>query len=112
MMLGKLKEKKAAKMYHTRNFGTGYVEADYYYLSRVGLRGRKRWLLLFVLVLAYIIVIGHLMVSSLCVVSTYFYIVYTYTRCCMPLHTSIALVDFSTFKSTLHATKANMHLPL
>ena len=62
-MWGKSREKKAARMYHTRNFGTGLVEADEYYLSRVGLRGRKRWLLLCGLLCAYLIVVGHLVVS-------------------------------------------------
>ena len=70
-MFEKAKEKKMARMYHTRNFGTGHVEADYYYLSRVGLRGRKRWLLLSALLLAYMIVIGHLLVSICTSVCTY-----------------------------------------
>lgn len=59
----KKKEKKATKKYHARNFGTGHVEADWHYLSRVGLRGRKRWLLLSALILGYLFVLGHLAVS-------------------------------------------------
>jgi hypothetical protein len=59
-MWSKSREKKAAKKYHTRNFGTGHVEADSHYLSRVGLRGRKRWLLLSALVFGYLLVLGHL----------------------------------------------------
>lgn len=64
-MWGKSREKKVARMYHTRNFGTGHVEPDEYYLSRIGLRGRKRWLLLFCVIFGYLLVIGHLVVSLL-----------------------------------------------
>ena len=63
-MWGKARHKKATRMYHTRNFGTGHVEADEYYLSRVGLRGRKRWIFLCAILFAFLIVIGHLLVSS------------------------------------------------
>lgn len=64
-MWGKSREKKAARMYHTRNFGTGHVEPDEYYLSRIGLRGRKRWILLCSVVFGYLLVIGHFVVSFL-----------------------------------------------
>ena len=65
-MWGKSREKKAARMYHTRNFGTGHVEPDEYYLSRIGVRGRKRWLLLSSVLLGYLLVIGHFVVSLIC----------------------------------------------
>jgi len=61
-MWGKAKDKKAARMYHTRNFTTGHVEPDEYYLSRLGLRGRKRWIFLSVVVCIYLLAIGHLLV--------------------------------------------------
>lgn len=61
-MWSKSREKKAMAKYYTRNFGTGYVEADEYHLNRVGLRGRKRWLLLSAVLLGYVIVLGHLAV--------------------------------------------------
>ena len=63
-MWGKAREKKAARMYHTRNFGTGHVQPDEYYLRRIGLRGRKRWIFLSVVLFAYLLVTGHLVVSS------------------------------------------------
>lgn len=63
-MWGKTRDKKAARMYHTRNFTTGHVEPDEYYLSRVGLRGRKRWIFLSVVVCIYLLAIGHLMVCG------------------------------------------------
>ena len=75
-MWGKSREKKAARMYHTRNFAAGHVEPDEYYLSRVGLRGRKRWLLLCGLLSAYLIVIGHFVVTITYVRIYYFLYMY------------------------------------
>jgi hypothetical protein len=64
-MWGKAREKKAARMYHTRNFGTGHVQPDEYYLRRIGLRGRKRWIFLSVVLFAYLLVTGHLVLTCM-----------------------------------------------
>ena len=63
-MWAKSREKKAMGKYHTRNFGMGHVEADLHYLTRAELRGRKRWLVFSAVLLGYLLVTGHLLVSS------------------------------------------------
>ena len=75
-MWGKAREKKAARVYHTRNFGTGHVEPDEYYLRRIGLRGRKRWIFLSVVLFAYLLVTGHLVVSSDILYTSSLYYIY------------------------------------
>ena len=59
------RDKKRARRYHSRNFTLGHVKADKHYLSRAGLRGRKRWLLVALIVSVYCVVIGQLLVSVL-----------------------------------------------
>eukprot|EP00731_Ephydatia_muelleri_P031012 Em0022g526a len=58
------RDKKRARRYHSRNFTLGYVKADNHYLSRAGLRGRKRWLLVALIVSVYCVVIGQLLITS------------------------------------------------
>lgn len=58
------RDKKRARRYHSRNFTMGYVKTDKHYLSRAGLRGRKRWLLLALIVSVYCVVITQLLITS------------------------------------------------
>lgn len=58
------RRKKAAKKYHSGNFDTRHLTPDEHYLGRTGLRGRKIWIALAVLVFVYLIVTAHLVVRT------------------------------------------------
>jgi len=58
-------ERSAARKYLTRNFKAGHITPNEHYLSRAGLRGRKRYIFLTIFVLVYIITIANLLVSAI-----------------------------------------------
>ena len=63
-MWTKSRERGAARKYLSGNFKAGHVTPNEHYLSRAGIRGRKRYLFLGIFILIYIITIAHLLVSS------------------------------------------------
>ena len=63
-MWTKSRERGAARKYLSGNFKAGHVTPNEHYLSRAGLRGRKRYLFLGIFILIYIITIAHLLVSE------------------------------------------------
>ena len=63
-MWTKSRERGVARKYLSGNFKAGHVTPNEHYLSRAGIRGRKRYLFLGIFILIYIITIAHLLVSS------------------------------------------------
>ena len=63
-MWTKSRERGAARKYLSGNFKAGHVTPNEHYLSRAGLRGRKRYLFLGIFILLYIITVAHLLVSE------------------------------------------------
>ena len=63
-MWTKSRERGTARKYLSGNFKAGHVTPNEHYLSRAGLRGRKRYLFLGIFILIYIITIAHLLVSE------------------------------------------------
>ena len=63
-MWEKSKERSIAKKYLHRNFKSGHIPPNEHYLSRAGLRGRKRWLCLALFILIYLFALAHLTVRT------------------------------------------------
>lgn len=62
-MLQKSRERSRAKKYLHRNLAAGHVTPNEHYLERAGLRGRKMALCVCLMVLLFLIALGHLAVG-------------------------------------------------
>ena len=98
-MWTKSRERGAARKYLSGNFKAGHVTPNEHYLSRAGLRGRKRYLFLGTFILLYIITVAHLLVSeNHC---TLIRVSFSYGVCAIS-HTNLSPVDINCSNYVTH----------
>ena len=98
-MWTKSRERGAARKYLSGNFKAGHVTPNEHYLSRAGLRGRKRYLFLGIFILLYIMTVAHLLVSeNHC---TLIRVSFSYDVCAIS-HTNLSAVDINCSNYVTH----------
>ena len=64
-MIEKSKRKKKINDEHSKNYDAGAVDVDERQLRRTGVRGRKIYVLIFVLMLLFLLFLANLIVSTI-----------------------------------------------
>ena len=102
----KSRERGAARKYLSGNFKAGHVTPNEHYLSRAGLRGRKRYLFLGIFILLYIITVAHLLVSENHCTLIRVAFSHDVQDICAISHTNLSAVDTNCSNYVAHAQRS------